>query len=173
MRLIARSALVLIALLGTVGCDILDRKADATYWFWTRLQGIQWYGNREITGLNRANYDLIKASDIDGVMHNFTTLSQKHSHAAAKLKALDATDVDETVLDYRERLVQAHAVLSKEFAVHATATRRVDISELQQGQGRLRTSLTEYVELCNEADSIMSSLQKRYNRDFNYAERPN
>lgn len=172
MYSIPHAAFISGVLACAAGCDIVDRKADATYWFWARLHGIQWYGNQEIRGLSQANVSSVNESDLDGVAQNFAILSAKHASIIAQLKALDSSGVDETVLDYRERVVNAHMALVEEYQAHASATQQRNISAVQQGQPRLKARLIEYVTLCNEADSIMSTLKQQYDRDFNYAERP-
>ena len=175
--MIRLAAAVSLLVLGSIGCDsanhvitALDGTSDSTYWFWARLQGIQWHGNREITALTEANAAAARASDIDGVANGFSALSQKHSHLATQLTALIADDVDEIALEYRQRLVAAHTALSAASDVHASATRSRDMQALSEEKASLRDLLTDYVQLCNERNAIMSTLNARYDRDFDVAQ---
>ncbi len=177
MHWVRHFAAFLFLVIGAVGCDMvqtidagLSGEADATLWFWAKLQGIQWRGNQEITRLNEANAAAARASDLDGVARGFSTLSEKHAHLATQLLALDANKVDEAASSYRERLVAAHQALSEEFKTHASATTNRDTKELSQGQARLKSLLTDYAQLCNEKDSVMATLKDRYHQDFNVAE---
>src|SRR5690606_6641124 len=126
----------------------------------------QWRGNEEIARVTSANVATAKAFDVDGVGRGFATLSERHAQLATQLMALDASNVDPTAIDYRERLVAAHQALSEAYAANASATESRGAEELSQGQSRMKPSLTEYAQLCNEKDSIMAVLKERYRRDF-------
>lgn len=175
---IARRIVVLSFLvLGLVGCggfkDLavdLDGKADATQLFWARLQGIQWRGNKDISSLSEANVAVAGTNDVDGVARGFSMLSQKHSQLATQLMHLDASNVDEIAIVYRDRLVAAHKALSDENKTHASATDNRDMQSLSEGQARLKSVLTEYAQLCGEKDSVMSQLKNSYGREFDVAE---
>jgi len=184
MSIARQIAVISFIFFGFVGCDgfkglsvDLGRKADATQLFWARLQGIQWHGNKELLRLDEANIAAVKGFDVDGVARGFSMLSEKYSHLAAKLMALDANNVDEIATGYRDRLVAAHNSLSDEYKTHASALENRDrqslsssMQLLSQGQERLKSLLTEYVQFCNEKDSIMSKLKNSYDREFNVAE---
>jgi hypothetical protein len=171
------AAISLIIVFGLVGCDgfkglavELDGKADATQLFWARLQGIQWHGNKDISSLSEANVATAREFDVDGVASGFSTLSEKHSQLATQLMALDANNVDEIAIGYRDRLVAAHKALSEENKTHASATADRDMQSLLQGRARLKSLLTEYAQLCGEKDSVMSKLKTSYDREFDVAE---
>jgi len=159
------------------GCDSfnsleadLTGKADSTLRFWAELQGIQWHGNREISGLNEANSVASRAHDVEGVASGFSMLSEKHSQLAAKLSALHENTVDESAIVYRDRLVTAHQALCEEYKEHAAAANDRDSHRLEQGRPELKSLLTEYTRLCNEKNTVISTLQKRYNCSFDVAE---
>lgn len=168
---------IALMVLSSAGCDSfkgltteLDGKADATQLFWARLQGIQWHGNEEVFGLLDANVATVRKYDINGVSRGLATLSEKHLQIANQLMLLDANNVDETAINYRDRLVAAHQSLYDENKTLASATENRDMQGLSQAQPRLKSVMTEYAQLCNEKDSIMSTLKDRYDREFDVAE---
>lgn len=177
MPIVRQIAVISLIVLGLAGCDgfkslavDLDGKADATQLFWARLQGIQWQGNKDISSLSEANVAAAGANDVDGVARGFAMLSEKHSHLATQLMALDANNVDEIAISYRDRLVAAHNALSDENKTHASATEHREMQSLSQGRARLKSLLKEYAQLCGEKDSVMSKLKNSYDREFDVAE---
>ena len=167
----------LLIFVGSVGCgefnDLiinLEGKSKATLSFWARLQGIQYRSNQEMVSLNARNMAAIKAFDIDGAANGFAMLSANFAQAATQLKALDATDVDEAALDYRNRLVAAHDALHEECKTNGAAMASRNQQQLVDRREILMSLLTEYAQLCGEKDAVMSKLTDKFGGDFNCQE---
>jgi hypothetical protein len=164
-------SLALVAI-GVLGCDSLtnvstklDGTADATFWFWARLQGIQYRENDQIASLNKSNLRQAKAYDVDGTSKGFSSLAAKHSHIAQQLNSLDSEKVDQIALEYRYRLVAAHEALKNEWKKQAAAAMERDMQTLEKRE-TLETELIEYVNIWNERYSVMTDLKSKYNRNF-------
>jgi len=158
--------------IGVLGCDRitkvttqLDGTADATFWFWARLQGIQYKENGRIADLNKSNLSQARAGDVEETSKGFSDLASKHSHIAQQLNALKTEKVDQIALVYRNRLLVAHEALESEWKKQATAMEIRDIKILEK-RGELETKLVEYVSIWNERYSVMNDLKSKYKRDF-------
>ena len=161
-----------IVLMGVVGCESLtnitmklEGKADATYWFWARLQRIQYRENEQIAALNESNLSRAKGYDVDGTSEGVSRLASKHSHIVQQLNTLNSEDVDPIALDYRDRLVAAHAALEEEWTRQAAAMKERDMQTLEKREA-LEAEMIQYVELWNDRYTVMNDLKSKYNRDF-------
>ena len=179
MILVRHVILVLMLLpLGLVsGCgDVrrlaqdLDGSADGTFWFWGRLQGIQYRGNRKIKSQSVANVANAKSYDLDAVAKGYSDVALQHDHMAQQLSDLDGEKADEIAVNYRDRLVAVHRNLRDRYRVCAESTKQRQESGIVNCKAELDTLLTDYVQLWNEKDAVMSKLKDKFDRDFNCME---
>lgn len=166
-------AIVLSSLLGcesyTNITSKLDGKADATFWFWARLQRIQYRENEQLTGLNEINLSLAKGFDVDGTSKGVANLASKHSHIVQQLNSMNTEKVDRIAVDYRNRLVAAHEALKEEWTKAAAAMMERDMQTLEKREA-LEAELIQYVNLWNDRYTVMNDLKSKYNRDFDVVE---
>ncbi len=145
----------------------LEGKREATFWFWAKLQGIQYRGNPAIKQLAESNNVSAKSSDIDGTAEGFSKLSMQHADLARQLSGLDRENVDQIAIAYRGRLVESHEAISADYQRLAEATKNRERAKIVTDRETLYQHLREYVELWKERKTIMAKLSDTYGGDFN------
>ena len=168
---------IVLPMLILTGCETasdlaqdIDGSREATFWFWGRLQGIQYRGNEEITSLNQSNLAAAQNSDVDATAAGFAKLSTKHTQLADQLSRLDIKNVDDVAVDYRDRLIARHREVSAEFTKVADATKSRNLTELETHKEQLRERLTDYRDLSEERKAVMQKLEETFGGDFNVME---
>ncbi len=145
----------------------LEGKREATFWFWAKLQGIQYRGNAAIKQLTESNRVSAKSSDIDGTAEGFSKLSMQHADLARQLSGLDGENADEIATGYRGRLVKTHEAISADYQRLAEATKNRDMAKILHDRETLYQRLRDYVNLWKERETMMAKLSDTYGGDFN------
>ena len=144
----------------------LNQQTEPTYWFWAKLQGIQFREFPQVRAELESIHDAAGDYDVDQMASIFGRVADQHGRIADLLAGLDKEDVDQAAAAYRDRLQESHRNLEQVYRSYAASVQERDFGAIASAKAQIAGLTQDLTTVWSERTDIMAELEARYSRDF-------